>query len=417
MSTKQAKSLTVITIVAMMFLYAMISFVTNLAAPVGKIWGASFEDPAQAERMGMLGNLFNFLAYLIMGIPAGNILAKYGYKKTALTAIFLGFLGISVQWFSGVLDSFYVYLFGALLGGFCVCMLNTVVNPMLNLLGGGGNRGNQLNMIGGTLNSLTGSLTPMLVGAIIGQSLNGKEIDDVNVVLYIAMAVFAVVYLVIRLTPLAEPAGAGQQVTYERSPWAFRHLTLGVIAIFFYVGVEVGIPATLISYLTPKVGFAAAGFIAARYWLLMLIGRFIGSAIGGKVSSRTMVICVASVAIALMVAAMCIGDSIMAKSIVQGEVIDVPLASTLLALCGLCTSVMWTSIFNMATEGLGKYTAKASGIFMMMVVGGGIVPYIQSVVAAHNCLISYIVPVIGVAFILYYAIWGSKNVNTDIKID
>lgn len=417
MEKKQNKSLTIITIVAMMFLYAMISFVTNLAAPVGKIWGASFDDPAQAERMGMLGNLFNFLAYLIMGIPAGNFLAKHGYKKTALTAIFLGFLGISVQWLSGVVDSFYVYLFGALLGGFCVCMLNTVVNPMLNLLGGGGNRGNQLNLIGGTLNSLSGSLTPMLVGAIVGESLAGKEIDDVNIVLYIAMVVFAVIYLVIRLTPIAEPAGAGQQVTYERSPWAFRHLTLGVIAIFFYVGVEVGIPATLISYLTPKVGFAVAGFIAGRYWILMLIGRFIGSAIGGKVSSRTMVTCVASVAIALMVAAMVIGDSIMVKTIVRGEVMMVPLASTLLVLCGLCTSVMWTSIFNMATEGLGKYTAKASGIFMMMVVGGGIVPYIQSLIAAHNCLASYIVPVIGVAFILFYALWGSKNVNTDIKVD
>ena len=170
-----------------MFLYAMISFVTNLAAPVGKIWGASFDDPAQAERMGMLGNLFNFLAYLIMGIPAGNYLAKYGYKKTALTAIFLGFIGIAVQWMSGVFDSFAVYLGGALLGGFCVCMLNTVVNPMLNLLGGGGNRGNQLNMVGGTLNSLSGALTPMLVGAIIGESLAGKQIDDVNVVLYIAV--------------------------------------------------------------------------------------------------------------------------------------------------------------------------------------------------------------------------------------
>ncbi len=417
MEKKQNKSLTIITIVAMMFLYAMISFVTNLAAPVGKIWGASFDDPAQAERMGMLGNLFNFLAYLIMGIPAGNFLAKHGYKKTALTAIFLGFLGISVQWLSGVVDSFYVYLFGALLGGFCVCMLNTVVNPMLNLLGGGGNRGNQLNLVGGTLNSLSGSLTPMLVGAIVGESLAGKEIDDVNIVLYIAMVVFAVIYLVIRLTPIAEPAGAGQQVTYERSPWAFRHLTLGVIAIFFYVGVEVGIPATLISYLTPKVGFAVAGFIAGRYWILMLIGRFIGSAIGGKVSSRTMVTCVASVAIALMVAAMVIGDSIMVKTIVRGEVMMVPLASTFLVLCGLCTSVMWTSIFNMATEGLGKYTAKASGIFMMMVVGGGIVPYIQSLIAAHNCLASYIVPVIGVAFILFYALWGSKNVNTDIKVD
>ena len=417
MSTKQSKSLTVITIIAMMFLYAMISFVTNLAAPVGKIWGASFSDPAQAERMGMLGNLFNFLAYLIMGIPAGNILAKYGYKRTALTAIFLGFIGIAIQWLSGVVDSFFVYLFGALICGFCVCMLNTVTNPMLNLLGGGGNRGNQLNMIGGTLNSLSGALTPMLVGAIIGESLTGKGIADVKVVLYIAMIVFAVIYLVIRLTPLAEPAGAGQEVTYERSPWSFRHLTLGVIAIFFYVGVEVGIPATLISYLTPKVGFAIAGMIAGRYWILMLIGRFIGSAIGGKVSSRTMVICVASVAIALMVAAILTGESVMAKTIVQGAVIKVPLASTLLILCGLCTSVMWASIFNIATEGLGKYTAKASGIFMMMVVGGGIVPYIQSVVAAHNCLISYIVPIIGVAYILWYALFGSKNVNTDIKID
>ena len=435
MSTKQSKSLTIITIVAMMFLYAMISFVTNLAAPVGKIWGASFEDPAQAERMGMLGNLFNFLAYLIMGIPAGNFLSKYGYKKTALTAIFLGFIGIAIQWTSGVFDSFFVYLFGALICGFCVCMLNTVVNPMLNLLGGGGNRGNQLNMIGGTLNSLSGALTPMLVGSIIGESLAGKGIADVNIMLYMAMAVFALIYLIIRVTPIAEPGNAGQNVVYERSPWSFRHLRMGVIAIFFYVGVEVGIPATLISYLKPTAGFAAAGFvaglywllmrvgfavaglIAGRYWILMLIGRFIGSAIGGKVSSRTMVICVASVAIALMAAAMCIGDSIMAKTIVQGSVMEVPLASTLLVLCGLCTSVMWTSIFNMATEGLGKYTAKASGIFMMMVVGGGIVPYLQSVVAAHNCLLSYIVPIIGVAYILYYALWGSKNVNTDIKVD
>ena len=417
MNTKQSDSLRIITIIAMMFLYAMIAFVTNLAAPVGKIWGASFDDPAQAERMGMLGNLFNFLAYLIMGIPAGNFLAKYGYKKTALTAIFLGFVGICIQWASGMFDSFYIYLTGALICGFCVCMLNTVTNPMLNLLGGGGKRGNQLNMVGGTLNSLSGALTPMLVGAIIGESLAGKEIDDVNIVLYIAMVVFALIYIIICLTPIAEPAGAGLHVTYERSPWAFRHLTLGVIAIFFYVGVEVGIPATLISYLTPKVGFAAAGLIAGRYWILMLIGRFVGSAIGGKVSSRTMVICVASAAIALMGAAMMIGDSVMAKAIIKGEVMAVPLASTLLVLCGLCTSVMWGCIFNMATEGLGKYTAKASGIFMMMVVGGGVLPYIQSIIAAHNCLISYIVPMLGVAYILSYALWGSRNINPDIKTD
>lgn len=419
MSNKQSKSLTVITIIAMMFLYAMISFVTNLAAPVGKIWGASFEDPAQAERMGMLGNLFNFLAYLIMGIPAGNILSKYGYKKTALAAIFIGACGMGVQWLSGPLNSFAVYLCGALLGGFCVCMLNTVTNPMLNLLGGGGNKGNQLNMIGGTLNSLTASLTPMLIGALIGESLAGKTINDVSMLLLMAISVFAVVYCVLLLVPFAEPAGAGQQMTYERSPWAFRHLTLGVIAIFFYVGVEIGIPATLISYLKEPVGFAAAGFIAGLYWLLMLVGRTIGSLIGGKVSSRTMVIIVSVVAIILMVVAMMLGDKIQVQLPTSWafETASMPIAALFIMLCGLCTSVMWGCIFNMATEGLGKYTAKASGIFMMMVVGGGVVPYIQSVIAAHNCLISYIVPVIGVAFILYYAIWGSKNVNTDIKVD
>ena len=419
MSTKQNKSLTIITIIAMMFLYAMISFITNLAAPVGKIWGASFEDPAQAERMGMLGNLFNFLAYLIMGIPAGNFLAKFGYKKTALTAIALGFIGIGIQWLSGVAGSFAVYLTGALICGFCVCMLNTVTNPMLNLLGGGGNRGNQLNMIGGTLNSLSGTLTPMLVGAIIGQSLAGKTIADVNIMLYIALAVFALLFLIIFITPLAEPAGAGQQVTYERSPWAFRHLTLGVIAIFFYVGVEVGIPATLISYLNPLVGFAAAGFVAGLYWLLMLVGRTIGSFVGGKVSSKTMVTCASVLAIALMVAAMVLGDKVTVNMPTGWDfaVAQMPVAALLIILVGLCTSVMWGCIFNLATEGLGKYTAKASGIFMMMVVGGGVVPQVQSIIASQDILFSYIVPIIGVAFILYYALWGSKNVNKDIKVD
>jgi FHS family L-fucose permease-like MFS transporter len=290
---------------------------------------------------------------------------------------------------------------------------------MLNLLGGGGNKGNQLNMIGGTLNSLSGTLTPMLVGAIIGESLAGKTIADVNIMLYIAMGVFALLFLIIFITPLAEPAGAGEQVTYERSPWAFRHLTLGVIAIFFYVGIEVGVPATLISYLNPMVGFAAAGFVAGLYWLLMLVGRTIGSAIGAKVSSKSMVTCVAVVAIALMVAAMVLGDSVKV-SLPTGwdfAMAEMPIAALLIILVGLCTSVMWGCIFNLATEGLGKYTAKASGIFMMMVVGGGIVPQIQSIIASHNILLSYIVPIIGVAYILFYALVGSKNVNKDIKVD
>lgn len=419
MSSKQSNSLRIITIIAMMFLYAMIAFVTNLAAPVGKIWEQSFEGN-HAQVMGMLGNMMNFLAYLIMGIPAGLMLSKIGYKKTALIAVAVGLLGVLVQWLSGETASFVVYLIGAFIAGFSVCMLNTVVNPLLTLMGGGGKKGNQLNLIGGTINSLSASLTPMLVGALVGASVAGKTIADVNTVLYIAMAVFAVVFIILYFTPIAEPEGAGQDVVYERTPWAFKHFVLGAVAIFLYVGIEVGIPATLISYLKDSLGFGVAGFIAGLYWLLMLVGRFIGSAIGGNVSSKTMVASVSAAAVVLIVAAMILGDTITIPFIGDWTfaIVNIPIAALLLVLCGLCTSIMWGCIFNLAVEGLGKYTAKASGIFMMMVVGGGIVPLIQSAVAGQfGEMISYIVPLVGVIYILYYALVGSKNVNTDIKID
>ncbi|MEE1070503.1 MAG: MFS transporter [Paludibacteraceae bacterium] len=419
MSSKQSNSLRIITIIAMMFLYAMIAFVTNLAAPVGKIWEQSFEGN-HAQVMGMLGNMMNFLAYLIMGIPAGLMLSKIGYKKTALIAVAVGLLGVLVQWLSGETASFVVYLIGAFIAGFSVCMLNTVVNPLLTLMGGGGKKGNQLNLIGGTINSLSASLTPMLVGALVGASVAGKTIADVNTVLYIAMAVFAIVFIILYFTPIAEPEGAGQDVVYERTPWAFKHFVLGAVAIFLYVGIEVGIPATLISYLKDSLGFGVAGFIAGLYWLLMLVGRFVGSAIGGNVSSKTMVASVSAAAIVLIVAAMILGDTITIPFIGDWTfaIVNIPIAALLLVLCGLCTSIMWGCIFNLAVEGLGKYTAKASGIFMMMVVGGGIVPLIQSAVAGQfGEMISYIVPLVGVIYILYYALVGSKNVNTDIKID
>ena len=145
MENKQAKSGSIVAIVTMMFLYAMISFVTNLAAPIGIIWKSAFQGDS-ANTVGMLGNAMNFLAYLFMGIPAGKLLSKIGYKRTALVGIALGFVGVMVQFLAGGVGEkvagFSVYLLGAFISGFSVCTLNTVVNPMLNLLGGGGNRGN-----------------------------------------------------------------------------------------------------------------------------------------------------------------------------------------------------------------------------------------------------------------------------------
>ena len=427
-----------IAIVACIFLFGMISFVTNLAAPIGVIWK---NQPVigGSNMLGMMGNFMNFFAYLFMGIPAGNLLTKIGYKKTALLGIAFGFFGVLVQFLSGFsegMTGFVIYLVGAFISGFSVCMLNTVVNPMLNQLGGGGNRGNQLNLIGGTFNSLLGTMTPMLVGALIGTVTKDTAMSDVNLVLYMAMGVFLVTFFVLLFVPIENPKQMEGDVKFEHTPFVFRHFTFGVIAIFVYVGVECGIPGTLNFYisdttdagagvvgLNPTVqAVAVAGFAAGTYWFLMLVGRLISSFIASKVSSRAMMLTTTGTAIILILLAMFLPKTITGSLPVftgsSFQVVTFPLGAILLVLCGLCTSIMWSSIFNLATEGLGKYTEKASGIFMMMVVGGGVLPLIQNAVADATLtyMLSYIVPLIGVVYMFCYAAFLSKNVNKDVQV-
>ena len=427
----EKKKTNMVAIVTMCFIFAMISFVTNMAAPFGNIWGNQYPWSKMA------GNLMNFVAYLFMGIPAGKMLLKIGYKNTTLVALATGFIGVVIQWLSSKVgggSAIYVYLLGAFVCGFCVCMLNTVVNPMLNILGGGGNKGNQYIQIGGTLNSLTGTLTPLLVGALIGTVTASTSMSDVAPLLFIAMGFFALAFIIISLLKIPEPAKERNATVYEHSAWNFRHFVLGAIAIFFYVGIEIGIPSQVNFYLADATGkgafpagFAGAaaigGAIAAIYWLLMMVGRLCSTFISGKVSTRTQMISVTSLAIVLVLIAIFIPKSVTINmpgySAAEGfSMFQVPLSCLFLVLCGLCTSLMWGAIFNLAVEGLGKYTEAASGIFMMLVVGGGIMPFIQDFIAkGAGYMNSYWLVIAMLCYLLYYALVGCKNVNKDIPVD
>ena len=426
----EKKNTNLVAIITMCFIFAMISFVTNMAAPFGNIW------KGQYSWAGMMGNMMNFAAYLFMGIPAGKMLLKVGYKKTTLIALATGFVGIVIQWLSS--RSFmgnaaiYVYLLGAFICGFCVCMLNTVVNPMLTILGSGDNKGNQYIQIGGTLNSLTGTLTPLLVGILIGTVTENTAMSDVAPLLFIAMAVFAIAFIIISFLKIPEPAQERKATVYEHSAWNFRHFVLGAIAIFFYVGIEIGIPAQVNFFLSDASekgagiavnGAAIGGAIAAVYWLMMLVGRFCSTLISGKVSPRTQLAVVSSVAILLILCAIFTPKTVTVNmpgySASDGfSMFQVPLSCLFLILCGLCTSVMWGVIFALAVEGLGKYTESASGIFMMLVVGGGIMPLIQEFLAKNvGYMPSYWLVAAMLGYLLFYALVGSKNVNKDIPVD
>ena len=427
----QKKNSNVLAIIVMILLFGMISFVTNLASPMGDVLKNQFNV---ANWMGTLGVFANFIAYACMGIPAGNLLQKRGYKFTALAAVTVGFTGVGVQTIAGLLDgnaAFGVYLLGAFIAGFSMCMLNIVVNPMLNKLAGGGNRGNQLLQVGGSFNSFMGTAVIFLTGVFV-PSIVDAEIKQVFPLMFIALAIFALAFVVILFTniPENERNAALEEKKSNVGPMSFRHFVLGAVAIFIYVGVEVGIPNVLQKWLQNggldvEVGAEGiAATVAATYWLLMFFGRLAGAALGAKVSAKAMLSAVSIVGLCLVLGAMFLDPAVSVNlPVFKGTegfgMAEVPINAALLVLCGLCTSVMWGGIFNLAVEGLGKYTEKASGIFMALVCGGGILPLLQNAVVdlSGDYLVSYWVIVAGLAYLLFYALVGSKNVNKDIKVE
>lgn len=409
-------------IAVMFMLFFMISFVTGLQNPFGVIVKNQFQA---TNAMSQLGNLANFLAYLFMGLPAGMILQKKGYKFTALSAVLVGFIGVLITFMSGKVASFPVYLTGAFVSGFSMCMLNTVVNPMLNTLGGGGNKGNQLIQWGGSINSIGATIVPVLVGYLMGD-VTKAAISDANPALFLAMGIFAFAFIVLLVVKIPEPRKEKQvkeaAVSDKKySAMSFRHFVMGVIAIFIYVGVEVGVPNIMNLYMTTDamgggLGIAPviAGTFVSVYWALMLAGRLLGGIFGAKISSKSMLMFTAGLGILFVLLAILM--PVGASFSMFGA--TVPVKILFLMACGICTSIMWGSIFNLAVEGLGKYTEMASGIFMMMVVGGGILPWVQGLIAdGAGFLNSYWLIIAGLVYLLYYALVGSKNVNKDIPVD
>ena len=414
--------------IAMMFaLFFMVAFVTGLPAPFGVIVKNQF---GASDFMSTLGFFANFIAYAFMGIPAGMLLERVGYKKTALLAVIVGFSGVGVQYLSGVVGSFNVYIAGAFISGFSMCMLNTVVNPMLNTLGGGGKKGNQLIQTGGSLNSVAATIVPVLVGYLMGANAAERTIDKANPALFIAMGIFAMVFIVLYIMEIPEPRLIGKvKIKHAHSPMAFRHFKLGALAIFVYVGVEIGIPHFANLFMTSDLangGLAIdptiAGSVVGTYWFLMMIGRLTGASLGAKYSSKSMLIVVATLGLIFVLLAILMPvTTTVSMPVFQSNIsfglANVPIGIMFLIFCGLCTSVMWGGIFNLAVEGLGKYTEAASGIFMMMVAGGGILPLIQGGIAdSTSYMTSYWVIFLGLAYMLFYALIGSKNVNKDIPV-
>lgn len=519
MSTEKKNYL--LPIIVMFFLFAMISFVTGFQNPFGVILKAQL---GLNNFQSQLGAAANFIAYAIIGIPAGMMLQRKGYKFSAISAVIVGLVGVALMFLSSMVEGknliFTIYLIGALVAGFSMCMLNTVVNPMLNTLGGGGKRGNQLIQFGGTCNSLAATICPIFVGILIGNVSKETALVEAQPALIVAALVFALALLVLGIAKLPEPildelkknkaeGKAAAETPSLRGVLSFRHFVLGAVAIFLYLGLEIGVPQIANLYMTaqtnekaaktvrlyelqqglmvppssgmadfgafaeaasemadpsaagisqatmeeetafeldktklipldvyeeakavvsgeirPGLGInaATAGALVGMYWFMMLIGRVLGGVIGGKITSRVMLASVSAAALVFLLVGMFANTETTVNApgfssengALSFEMYEVPLSILMFVLCGLCTSVMWGGIFNLAVEGLGKYTAVASGFFMVMVCGGGIILPLQAWIAdVCGYLQSFWVLVACSAYLLYYALVGSRPRKKD----
>ena len=426
MSGENKQGGNVFAIATMFALFFMIAFVTNFASPMGVIAKNQFNA---SNALSQLGNAANFIAYLFMGIPGGLILKRKGYKFTALAAVAVGFTGVGVQLISGYISSFAVYVLGAFIAGFSMCMLNLVVNPMLNTLGGEGKKGNQLVQFGCSLNSVGATLSPAVLGWLIGEITKDTAFIKAAPALMIAMGIFALAFLIVAFSKIPEPhmetadekaarlAGKTSVLRDIAATLKFRHFTFGALAIFFYIVIEVGVPSMGMLYMTEVgkpwyVGGAVAGVVCGAYWFLMMCGRLLGGVVGGKVSSRVQVSFLATLGICLLLAAM-----FTPVKMITLFGYKFPLSMAFMVAVGLCTSVMWGGIFNMAAEGLGKYVPMGSGIFMAMVFGGILIPVQGFLADKIGILNSYWLSIALLAYVLVYAFFLSKPSRTIAKVD
>ena len=394
-----------IVLATMFMLFSMIQFLLNFAGSMGVVIQNQF---GVSNALAQLGPAALFLAFLFMGIPGGMVLKRRGYRFTAMLATGFAFAALGVQLVSGFAASFAVYVVGTFLSGFAACLLNIVVNPMLNSLGGGGNKGNQLVLIGCSLNLVCGMLAPLVTGLLVGGEVESAKVLDVAPVLIVGMLLFAAAFAVVFLSKrIPEPHLEAVPIKMAdiKDVFSFRHFAFGVLAIFLYEVIESGIPNMANLYMSnlKEVGPAVSGGVISAYWLTMTIGCAVGGIVGSRVSARTMMAVCSLTGIVLLVAIILMPPETMT---VFGATI--PKSMVLMALCGFCTSIMWSSIFNLAVEGLGGRLELASGIFMTMVSGGMLLPLQGLLADKIGILNSYSLTILLFAYLFIYAIVLSR---------
>ncbi len=403
--------------ITMVFLFFIVGFLTST--------NGQFQAPLKGAFLSKVGDLKNtfvtlitlswFLAYPCTGKVGSNWVTKYGYKGTLIRGLIVMIAGLGIlslsSWFtvnfpeSNVYIStaivpfgFFIFLVGSFVLGSSATILQVVINPYLTACTVKGTQSIQRLSIGGASNSIGTTIAPFFVTSIVFSGLSMEQVQVKQIMLpFLALAAVLLLIIII-LSRISLPdiegtkAEAGEKL--PRSVWSFRHFKLGVIAIFFYVGVEVCIGNNLVLYALDKYksDISIPALMATLYWGGMLVGRLVASSLS-KVPPRT------QLTVTTLMASLLVCLSIVTSN------------PWLLVAVGLFHSIMWGAIFTLAVAQLGKYTSIASGVFMIGVAGGAVLPFVQGSLAdafQGEWRFTWFLVLIGELYMLFYARSGSR---------
>jgi len=389
-----------ISLTSLFFMWGFITCLNDILIPHLKaIFSLSY---AQS----MMVQFCFFGAYFLVSLPAGKLVKSMGYQKGIVIGLVIAALGCLMFYPAASLHSYPVFLSALFVLATGITVLQVSANPYVTLLGGEKTASSRLTMTQ-AFNSLGTTLAPYLGALLIlnevTDSMSAQSADSVQLpylglmaVLLILAAIFASLKL-----PHIENAEVIDGEEVEGSAWQHRHLVLGAIGIFIYVGAEVSIGSFLVNFLGEDHIAGLEETEAAKYlmyyWGGAMVGRFIGAAVMQKIDAGK----------ALAFNALCSILLMMITVLSSGLI-----AMWAILLVGLFNSIMFPTIFSLALSGLKKHTSQGAGILCLAIVGGAIIPVIQGVLAdSFSVQLAFILPLFCYVYIVFYGVKGSKIVS------
>ena len=356
----------------------------------------------------MLVQFCFFGAYFLVSLPAGKVVKKLGYQKGIVIGLVIAAIGCLLFYPAASFHSYNFFLLALFVLASGITVLQVSANPYVTLLGPQKSASSRLNMTQ-AFNSLGTTIAPYLGALLIlneaassmSETASADSVKVPYLILTAMLLILAAIFSYIKLPHIAS-AEAEKDEKIEGSAWQYRHLVLGAVGIFVYVGAEVSIGSFLVNFLgEPHIAgleeTEAAKYLT-YYWGGAMFGRFLGAAVMQKVDAGKVLCFSAMVAVLLIITAI----------ISEGSV-----AMWAILLVGIFNSIMFPTIFSLAVNGLGKHTSQGAGILCLAIVGGAIIPLAQGVLAdSLSVQLAFILPVFCYLYIAFYGVKGSKvNIN------